>query len=70
VPGTSEVRIQGRSRIQSQDQNRTGPGLTPENFRIPKIYYFDLDSLSKEKLEQMRKNPSDFFNYGILILTF
>lgn len=64
IPEVNEPRVQSRSRIQSQDQNRVGQGLTLENFRIPKIYYFDLDSLPDEKIEQMRKNPSDFFNYG------
>lgn len=66
VGESSEARNQPRSRIQSQDQGRTGPGLTPENFRLPKIYFFDLDTLPEERRKQMKENPGDFFNYGTL----
>lgn len=61
----SETRVQpqSRSRIQSQDQKATS-NITIENFRIPKIYYFDLDTLSEEKKKQIKEKPSDFFNYG------
>ena len=65
IPESSDAR-QSRSRVQSQDQGKTIPGFTPENFVIPKIYYFDLDTLSEEKRKQMAAKPSDFFNYGQL----
>ncbi len=64
----SAASLQNRSRGQSQDLAKGAGGMNMSHFKLPSIFFLDLDSLPEKKWKRPGAKASDFFNYGELKL--